>query len=88
MLTTRQRPTGRPGFLGQYVAFVWDDVTDATSYVFQVGTATGQSDVHNADVGNVLSHAVWLDPGTYYSRVVPYNGASPMTALAEQTVTV
>lgn len=67
------------------VAFVWDTVGGATSYVLQVGTATTLSDVYNENVGNVLTYTVNLVPGTYYSRVVP-QGAGSTTD--EQTVTV
>lgn len=70
------------------VAFVWDGVVDATSYVLQVGPSSGTWTNHNEDVGDVLTHSVVLATGTYVSRVVPYNGATPMTATAEQTVTV
>ncbi|HMN09328.1 MAG TPA: hypothetical protein PKC83_11130 [Gemmatimonadaceae bacterium] len=67
------------------VAFVWDAVDGATSYVLQVGTATTLSDIYNADVGNVLGYSMWQAPGTYYSRVVP-QGAGSTTA--EQVITV
>jgi len=73
------------GRYGATVAFVWDAVDGATSYVLQVGTATTQSNIYNADRGNTLSYSMWLDPGTYYSRVVP-QGAG--TTTDEQTVTV
>lgn len=67
------------------VAFVWDDVVGATSYVLQIGSATTLSDVYDANVGDVLTETVNLLPGTYYSRVVP-QGAGSTTP--EQTVTV
>ena len=67
------------------VAFVWDAVESATSYVLQVGTASGQSDRYDGDVGNVLTYSLDLTTGVYFSRVVP-QGAGETTA--EQTVTV
>ena len=79
--TLRRSRSGGP----KATAFVWDVVGGATSYVLQIGTATGQSNTFNANVGNVLTYSVALNPGTYYSRVVP-QGAGSTTA--EQTVTV
>lgn len=67
------------------VAFVWDSVPGATSYVLQIGTAPGQSDYYNADVGTVLSVTLALSTGTYYSRVIPQGAGSPTP---EQTVIV
>lgn len=57
-------------------AFTWSSVSGATSYVLQVGSATGESGVFNQDVGNVLSHYLYLSSGTYYSRVVPQGAGS------------
>lgn len=67
------------------VAFVWDAVVGATSYVLQIGAATTESGVFSQNVGDVLTYSVALAPGTYYSRVIP-QGAGSTTA--EQTVTV
>lgn len=69
----------------QLVAFVWDAVGGASSYVLQIGTSTGQSDRYNSNVGNVLTYTLTLLPGTYYSRVVP-QGAGSTTV--EQVVSV
>ena len=70
---------------GATIAFVWDTVTNATSYVLQVGTASGGPwTVHDADVGLALNHDVPLAPGTYYSRVVPYIDAAAQTPMTEQ----
>lgn len=75
---------------GTEIAFVWDDVTNATSYVLQVGTATGQSDRCNSNVGNVTTMALTLAPGTYYSRVVIVGGEhdGELTPGGEKSVTV
>ena len=67
------------------VVFVWDAVVGATSYIVQIGTATGQSDVYNADVGNFLTTTRYLMTGIYFSRVVPQGAGSPT---AEQEFTV
>lgn len=87
-IASRTRPEGRIGQSSRLVTFVWPDVDTATSYVLQVGTFTGASDRYNANVGNVLLTGLVLDPGTYYSRVVPYAGDTPMTPMDEQRVTV
>lgn len=84
-IALRQHPMLRLARYGQTVAFVWDAVVGATSYVLQVGTATTESDIYNANVGNVLAESLYLDPGTYYSRVVPQGAGS---ATDEQVVTV
>jgi hypothetical protein len=76
---------GVPRVSPPLVAFVWDAVGGATSYVLQIGTSTGQSDTFNQNVGDVSTYSVALSAGTYYSRVVP-QGAGSTTA--EQTVTV
>jgi hypothetical protein len=75
---------------GATVAFVWDAVTGATSYVLQVGTATGQSNTHDANVGDNLAHDVALAAGTYYSRTVVVGGASDgeLTAGGERGIVV
>ncbi len=70
----------------QYIA--WDEDASATSYVLQIGTATGDYDTYNNNVGNVLTYARPLAAGTYYVRVVPYDGSTALTASAEQTVVV
>ena len=72
----------------QPVAFVWDATEGATSYLLQVGTATGQSDTFDDDVGDVLTYSLDLDAGTYYARVTPYPGATPGTTSDEQVVTI
>lgn len=87
-VASRMRPEIRLGRYDQLVMFVWDDVATATTYVLQVGSATTQSDVFDTNVGNVLTYSILLTPGTYFSRVVPYADATPLTALAEQTVVV
>ena len=79
---------GVPNF-GADVAFVWDAVVDADSYVLQVGYASGGPwSRYDASVGNHTTYTLQLSPGKYWSRVVPYDGATPLTALDEQTVTV
>ena len=70
---------------GTAVAFVWDDVVGATSYVLQVGTSSGNYNRSNSNVGNVLTMELTLSPGTYFSRVVPVGAGS---ATAERQVVV
>lgn len=70
------------------VVFVWDAVLTADSYVLQVGSAVGLSNVYDANVGNVLTFALDLTPGTYYARVQAYAGASLVNVTDDQTVVV
>ena len=69
-------------------AFVWDAYAGATSYVLQVGTATGLSDRYNTNVGNYLTHTLALAPGTYYARYLAYAGATLLYTSAEQVRSV
>src|SRR5574343_1032116 len=69
-------------------AFVWSETVGATGYVLQVRPVDVESYIHDANVGNVLTHEVSLAVGTYYARVIPYIGSVPQTASAEVTVTV
>lgn len=70
------------------IVFVWDAVTGATSYRLQLGTATGESDVYNVNLGNVLTRTMSLGYGTYYVRVVPYTGLEAGVATGEEVLTV
>ncbi len=88
ILAITHRPEHRLGRYAKVVYFVWDDVVDATTYLLKVGTSSGGTQRFTQDVGNVLIYPLTLEPGTYYSNVVPYNGETPMDALGEQTVTV
>lgn len=88
ILAITHRPEHRLGRYAKVVYFVWADVENATTYLLKVGTSSGGTQRFNADVGNVLAYPLTLEPGTYYSNVVPYNGETPMDALVEQTVTV
>jgi len=88
ILAICHRPEHRLGRYAKVVYFVWADVVDATTYLLKVGTTSGGTQRYNADVGNNLSFPLTLEPGTYYSNVVPYNGETPMDALGEQTVNV
>lgn len=75
---------------GAGIAFAWDEVEGATSYVLQIGSATGQSDVVNTNVGYVRAKTVLLGVGTWYARVVVVGGAhdGELTPGGEQEVTI
>lgn len=93
LLAIYHRPEHRTGYLyavamSQTVYFTWAAVVGATSYVLCVGPSSGIYTTYMQDVGNVLVKALVLEPGTYYSRVVPYTGDTAGDATDEQTVTV
>lgn len=68
------------------VAFVWDAVVGATSYVLQVRTAaSGTYNIFDQDVGDTQDYTMTLYSGRYYSRVVPQGAGS---ATAEQVTNV
>lgn len=68
------------------VAFVWDAVIGATSYILQVRTSdSGAYNVFNSSVGDVLTYTLSLTAGVYYARVVPVGAGDPT---AEWMVTV
>jgi hypothetical protein len=75
--------------MGTFTA-VWDAVSGATSYVVQAGTATGLSDIYNANVGDALTATLTIPIGTYYTRAVVVGGAhnGELTTGGEQVVTV
>ena len=70
------------------IAFRWTTQTCATSYVLQVGTASGLTDVFRQNVGYVLSYPLTLTPRHYFVNVVPMIGTEPQATLGEQEVTV
>lgn len=70
------------------IPFVWDAVATANNYQLQVGTKSGVYNVFNSSLGNVLNHHLDLTPGTYYARVLAYNGAILLHTGAEETVVV
>jgi hypothetical protein len=52
-----------------------------------VGTATGLSDIYNANVGAVITYTLALEAGTYYWRALAYAGATLVATIFEGTVT-
>jgi hypothetical protein len=61
------RPRRTPS--GALVSFVWSSVSSATSYQIDIGTTHDGTEDYTGDVGNVLTHSLWLSTGVHYARV-------------------
>lgn len=61
---------------GSLVALTWSAAQDAVSYRLRVGTATGLTNLLDADLGaatGLQANAAGLPPGQYFARVVAVN---------------
>jgi hypothetical protein len=92
-------PTGlRSQVSGRNVTLSWNAAADlpdamaadpATSYVLQVGTASGRSDLFTGNVGGVTAvTGSGLSPNLYYWRVVGVNSFGQSAASAEAQFTI
>jgi endo-alpha-1,4-polygalactosaminidase (GH114 family) len=87
---TATAPPGRPVLtvtaVGTTVFGVWSPGPGGppSSYVAQVGTAAGASDVLDLNVGLALSGAGVLPPGTYYIRIIAINPGG--SAISDEVV--
>ena len=82
-------PSGlRAEVSGFNVTLTWSAVVHASSYLLQVGTEYGRSDLFNASVGNTTVATGLVYPGTYYWRVQAQNiaGAGPLSAESQFAV--
>jgi hypothetical protein len=67
--------------------FGWKHAAGATSYVLQVGTAQGRSELFNQNVGNTRVVKVIVPAGTtIYARVIAVNACGQSAASAEVRV--
>jgi len=83
-------PTGLSGsFTGNTISVTWQPGAGApSSYVVEVGRASGASDVSVADTGNLLRiFSITVPTGTYYFRVKAKSGCGTSVASNEVTVT-
>jgi hypothetical protein len=87
-MAKKPRPPKIPPGPTRPVVFLWGAVSGATSYTLQVGTVSLGADIVNAPLGNVLASEVALPVGTYYSRVVAYQGATRISTTPQRTVVV
>ena len=60
------------------VTLTWEPSPEATSYVVEIGTASGESDLVDRDTGNTDTRFVWNDPpaGEVFARVKARNTSS------------
>jgi hypothetical protein len=80
---------GRPSaqLLGTLVEVKWGAVSGATSYVLQAGSASGLSDLFNADVGAYTTVGSNVPPGFQaYVRVIAVNACGRSAASRELLV--
>jgi hypothetical protein len=77
-------PTMLKGLVsGGNVTLTWKGSSAATSYVVQVGSVAGQSNLFQRNVGNVLTVASPLGAVPAYARVIAVNGCGTSAASAE-----
>jgi hypothetical protein len=74
---------------GRLVTVGWGAAGSAASYLFEVGSAPGQSNLVLSNVGGVLGLSGVAPPGVYYARVRGVNGCGQAgPASNERIVTV
>jgi hypothetical protein len=74
---------------GSLVTLTWDAVSGATSYLLQVGSERGRSDLLSSNLGSVTRFvAPGVPPGTYWLRMRSLNSCSISSASFEVGVTV
>jgi hypothetical protein len=82
-------PTLTVSLAGRVVTLTWGAATgQPTSYVLEAGTATGASNLVNADIGNQLSFVATAPPGTYFIRIRGRNACGTGPASIERSVSV
>ena len=73
---------------GSAVTLTWNASSSATSYILQVGTAAGASNLFNGSVGGSRSISGQVPAGTYFWRVIASNSAGNSPAAADRQFTV
>jgi len=82
-------PAGLTGSAnGTAVTLSWGGVAGATSYVLEVGTASGQSNLAVIDLGSATTLSATAGAGTYYVRVKAKNSCGTSSASNEIVLTV
>jgi plastocyanin len=97
-VSTTPGPCTSPGAPGNFaasvsgttVALTWGAGSGSpTSYVVEVGTSAGSSNISSSDTGNTqTSLSATLAPGTYFARVKGKNACGTSTASNEVTFTI
>lgn len=72
------------------LTFSWDEVIDSesgvVSYLLQVGSTEGDTEIFNENVGNVLTYEITgTDGQMHYARVAAINGAGLQSDFSEST---
>lgn len=74
---------------GTTLSLAWGGVAGASSYVVEIGTASGASNIAAADTGSTAtSLSTTLAAGTYFIRVAARSGCGQSAASSEITATV
>jgi photosystem II stability/assembly factor-like uncharacterized protein len=85
MLSVGPAPPANPRavFSGGVVTLSWEASAGASSYLVQVGTASGSANLFNGNVGAVLGVSGAIADGNYFWRVMAVNAAGQSSPSAE-----
>lgn len=81
-------PTVSVNVAGNVVTLSWPPSANATSYILEVGTASGASNLFNQDIGGTLTVSGTIPSGTFFARVRARNVCGVSAPSNEATITV
>ncbi len=78
----------RTQVFGSLAVAAWDPSANAASYIVQVGSVSGASDLFNAPLGNTTTISGNVPPGQYFWRVIASNSGGKSAPSSEAHFTV